>query len=484
MLRQAGVVVQAIDGIAEAEHQFLREEGFYFQGLTIAEMVDRIDPTTEVVGLSCMFSQDWPYIRRLIEAIRARLPHTLIVAGGEHVSALPEESLRDCPALDVIVSGEGEETFLELITAAGERGRWSQVHGLIYLEQGAVVRTPRRARIRAVDDLPWPAWDVFPMETYLASDNMYGVNRGRTIGVLATRGCPYQCTFCSNPSMYGKAWSARDPGKLLDEIEHYINEYGVENVDFYDLTMVLERDWILKFATEMERRGLKFTWQLPSGTRSEVVDDEVAAALYRTGCRNLCFAPESGSLDTLERIKKLVNLDRMHAAIRAAMRNGIRIKLNLIIGFPHETRRHVLATMWYAWRMAVTGVDAAETMVFTPYPGTALFDELRGDGTINELDEDYYLGLSAFLDPFKASKYCRNLGGRELAFWRAWNMLSFFAISFALRPWRLARLVGNVLRNRSVTVVEHRLAVFLNRKRKARWRDGSAELAGAKVGVA
>lgn len=467
VLRDENVPVKVIDGIAEGVNQFLTEDTFYFQGLTIEQILDRIDPETDVIGVSCMFSQDWPYARRLLTAIRHRLPHAMIVAGGEHVTALAEESLRDCEALDVIVLGEGEETLVDLATHPRDKAAWRDIHGLAYLHDGQFIQTHPRARIREVDEMPWPAWDLFPMEVYLSSDNMYGVNRGRTIGVLATRGCPYQCTFCSNPKMYGKAWEAREPELVLDEIEHLIKTYNVQNIDFYDLTMVLKKQWILEFCAAIERRGMRFTWQLPSGTRSEIVDDEVAAALYRTGCTNLCFAPESGSKDTLVKIKKKVDLKKMMRAIRAARRQGIHVKCNIIIGFPHETRRHILASLGFCWRLAVAGVDAAETMVFSPYPGTELFEQLRKEGLIDTLDDNYYKGLSAFLDPFKTSKYCKHVSGKELAFWRIFNMTSFMALSFALRPWRIARLVWNVLRNKSDTVIEHRLGVFLHRKKVA-----------------
>jgi radical SAM superfamily enzyme YgiQ (UPF0313 family) len=390
----------------------------------------------------------------------------MIIAGGEHVTALPEESLRDCPALDVIVLGEGEETIVDIATRSHDRSAWPGIAGIAYLHGDHFVQTSPRARIREVDQIPRPAWELFPMETYLSSDNMYGVNRGRTIGVLATRGCPYKCTFCSNPKMYGKTWAPRDPADVLDEIEHYIYQYGVQNVDFYDLTMVLRREWILEFARLAEERKLKFTWQLPSGTRSEIIDDEVAAALYRTGCTNLTFAPESGSLDTLERIKKRVDIDRLKRAARAAIRQKIRVKCNIIIGFPHETRRHIIDTVLFSWRLILNGVDACETMVFSPYPGTELFEELRREGKIPKLDDGYYFSLSAFLDPFKTSPHCRHVGGRELALWRFFNMSTCIVLSFIVRPWRVPLLFWNVWRNKSETVVEHRIGVMFHRRRK------------------
>jgi radical SAM superfamily enzyme YgiQ (UPF0313 family) len=291
MLRQTGTPVQVVDGIGEAIDQYVEDDAYTYQGLTIDEMVSRVDPATTLIGISAMFTQDWLWMSGLIRALRARFADVPIVAGGEHITAVPELCLRGCPDLDLCVLGEGEETLVELANRLHAGEAWRQVDGVAFLDEGRFVQTPPRRRIREVDEIPRPAWDLFPMEVYLTSRNAHGVYRGRTMGVLATRGCPYKCTFCSNPVMYGVLWVARSPSDLLDEIESYIRTYRVQNIDFFDLTMVLKRSWVLEFCRLIEERGLKFTWQLPTGTRSEVIDDEVAAALYRTGCRNVTLAP-------------------------------------------------------------------------------------------------------------------------------------------------------------------------------------------------
>jgi radical SAM superfamily enzyme YgiQ (UPF0313 family) len=463
MLESAGHLVSVVDGIGENVHQFIEEDGYLFQGLTIAETVERIPSDAEMIGVSCMFSQDWPFCRELIRAIRRRFPDTPIIAGGEHITALPEYSLRDCPDLDICVLGEGEETIVDLANHIGHYDRLREVCGIAYLADGEIIRTPPRQRIRAVDELPLPAWDYFPMEEYLNSHNAHGVYLGRSMGILATRGCPYKCTFCSNPVMYGKLWLARSPEKVVDEIEHYVKTYRASNIDFYDLTMIIKRGWILEFCRLLDERGLRVTWQLPTGTRSEVIDDEVSAALYRTGCRNVTYAPESGSEDTLKRIKKQVNLSNLVASIRAALRNKIHVKVNLIIGFPHETRKHIFQTIWFAWKLAWLGVHDAAIFLFSPYPGSALFDELRAEGKIGELNEEYFRSLVAFMDPFAPSQYCRHVGGRELAFWRLFGMASFFGLSYLFRPVRFLRLIKNVIKNESETVLEQRLGALVHR---------------------
>ena len=126
--------------------------------------------------------------------------------------------------------------------------------------------------------------------------------------ILGTRGCPFQCTFCSNPGMWTQRWIARDPVALADEMELYVRKYRVTNFDFQDLTAIVKRQWIVDFCRELIARDLKITWQMPSGTRAEVFDAEVADLLYRSGCRALAFAPESGSPEILKIVRKQVDL--------------------------------------------------------------------------------------------------------------------------------------------------------------------------------
>ena len=255
----------------------------------------------------------------------------------------------------------------------------------------------------------------------------------------------------------------RSPAKLLDEIEMYIDRYGVENIDFYDLTAIVRRSWILEFCRLIEERGLKFNWQLPSGTRSEVIDEEVSAALYRTGCRYMCYAPESGSVETLEIIKKQIDLGKLTKSARAALAQGLSIKVNLIIGFPHETRKHVWRTILFGWKLALLGVQDASIYVFSPYPGMPLFDELQAEGRIPRFDAEYFRSLAAFMNMFATNEYCRHIRGRELAVWRLFAMASFYAISYLVRPLRFVRLIRNLIRNESQTMLESRLAAILHR---------------------
>jgi len=464
-LLEAGHHVQAVDGMAEAVEQFIEEDGLLYQGLTIDETVERIQEDAQLIAITCMFTQEWPFVRRVIQAIRKRFPEAVIIAGGEHVTALSEFCLRDCPELDYCGRGEGEATLVELAQALGDSERMAEVPGIASLSNGKYHLAAGRARIRDVDAIPKPAWHLFPMDVYLASDNVCGVYRGRSLPILATRGCPYKCTFCSNKEMYGQLWMPRDPECVIDEIEGYIRDYGVENIDFYDLTMVIRKEWTLRFCQLIEERGLKFTWQLPVGTRSESIDEEVVIALYKTGCRNIAYAPESGSPRILKSIKKQVNLDSLKSSVKEAIKHGLHVRLNLIYGFPQEHRIDLFKTAMLSWRLSIAGVHDIDLGVFSPYPGTDLFSQLQNEGVIPELDDQYFKSLIALRDPLMPVSYCKQVGGLELQMWRLATLASFYMISFTLRPNRFLRVIGSLFQpsRKRETTLENRLTILFHR---------------------
>ena len=464
-LLAAGHRVAVIDALGEAPLQRgpTAQASLISHGLSIAEIVDRIDPATDAVGVSVMFSQQWPHVDALVRAIHARLPACPIFIGGEHVAGAWEFVLDTCPAVTACAIGEGEETMLELVEVTAGRRTLADVRGIACRIDGRAQRTAPRERIRDVDRIPRPAWHLFPIERYVEEGFSYGVNRGRSMPILATRGCPYQCTFCSSPAMWTTRYYVRSVADVVDEIQSYVERYQATNVDFYDLTAIIKRDWILAFCRELERRRLQITYQLPTGTRSEVLDEEVLAALYRTGCRNICYAPESGSLRTLTRIKKKIKPERMLASIRAAGRTGIVVKANLMIGFPDETRRELWETVRFGLRLAWLGAEDLPLFPFVPYPGTELYRELRATDVLPAMSHDYFAQLG-YADLDNAPSLSRHVTSRQLAWVRVAGMSAFLVLGYVRRPWRLARTCAALVTERSNTVVELRLVEM-----KRRW---------------
>ena len=464
-LLAAGHRVSVVDGVGEAVHQYSRvpwHDRALMHGLRPEEIAERIDPRTEVVGIACMFSVEWLVVKRLIEAIHRALPHALVVLGGEHVTACPEYTLAACPEVAVGVLGEGEETMLDLLEVIAAGRDFAQVKGIVFRDEGRVTRAEPRRRIRAIDDIPRPAWSLFPVETYIDNALTHGANLGRCMPILASRGCPYQCTFCSSPQMWTTLWLARRPERVVAEMKEYMTRYRVTNFDFYDLTAIVRKVWILEFGALLLRENLRITWQLPSGTRSEAIDDEVSELLYRSGCRIVNYAPESGSPAELKRIKKKVDPARMIRSMRGAHRAGLQIKANFIFGLPDSSWRDVLNTFGFLARIAWAGVEDIGAFPFSPYPGSELFARLHERGRLR-LDTQYFASLLAYTDPQHSVSYADFIGSRALAFVNILAMLYFYALSFLIRPQRLIKLAGAWLTRDSSTKLTMALA---NRRRK------------------
>jgi radical SAM superfamily enzyme YgiQ (UPF0313 family) len=469
-LSAAGHDVQVIDAVGEAigaMHPGFRPD-IVINGLSIPEIVARIRPDTQFVGISCLFSHEWPVIRRLIAAIATRFPTVPIVCGGEHATAVPELCLDDAPALRACALGEGEETVVELVEACVGGRSLGDVAGIVFRAADGIRRTAVRTRILEVDQIPAPRWDLTPIERYLDGGFSFGVDRGRTMPLLATRGCPYRCTFCSSPQMWTTRYTTRTPALVVDEIAEFVRRYGAENIDFYDLTAIIERDWILEFCRLLDARGLRITWQLPSGTRSEALDAPVLEAMYRSGCRNVSYAPESGSPRTLHAIKKKVKLERLEQSMRSAVRAGLNVKANILIGFPDERERDLRQSLRFILRMARVGVHDVSVWTFSPYPGSELFERLRAAGRLPRLDDDYYASLLSYSDISGAVSYADALDSKQLQRYRLAGILLFYAASYLTHPARPLRSLYNIATRRYESRMEMSFGNLVRRLSTAR----------------
>jgi radical SAM superfamily enzyme YgiQ (UPF0313 family) len=477
-LTAAGHRVHLIDGVGEALGSLrpAYRPDIFINGLSAAEIVDRIPADTGLIGISCLFSHEWPFIRDLVRLIAARLPGAPIVLGGEHATAAPEFSLSDAPELTACALGEGEQTIVDLADAVAAGRSLLCVPGLVVRSSRGIETTAKRHRILGVDEIPRPQWDGLPIERYLDAGLSFGVDRGRTMPILATRGCPYQCTFCSSPNMWTTRYVARDPADVVDEIEGYVARYNAQNIDFYDLTAIIKREWLVEFCQLMIARRVPVVWQLPSGTRSEALDYEALRLMYAAGCRNVSYAPESGSERILDAIKKRVVISRMERSMADAVRAGVNVKVNIILGFPGEERSDIADTLRFILRMARLGIHDVSVWTFSPYPGSELFDRLRAEGRIPALDDDYFAGLLSYSDVGQAVSWTQHVPSLELRAYRTGGMALFYGTSWLLHPDRPMRSLRNVAGKRYESRMEMSLGNLVRRLAATRHaRPGWAE---------
>ncbi len=381
-LEHRGVPFNVLDCVMESPTTKQRYHKGYLVGLPIEKIPERIPQNTSIVGISIIFTHEWPAAVRLIDLIREARPEITIICGGEHITSMPEFSMATSKA-DFLVLGEGEEILIDLLNSIESGKPVNNIDGIVYREEGKIISNKRRARRTDLDDIPKPAWHRFDVEAYSKNKFVGGMDvPDITVPMLATRGCPYQCTFCSSPNMWTTRWIARSPKLVVDEMEYYIKKFGARNFPFQDLTAIIKKDWIIEICKEILDRGLNITWQLPTGTRSEAIDLEVAKLLKKSGQISMTYAPESGSDRTRQYIKKKVRSDRLVESLKACAEADLNVAANVIIGFPHETDEYVAENLPFARRLKKAGCEDLVAHYYMALPGTEIFNSLYDAGNL------------------------------------------------------------------------------------------------------
>jgi anaerobic magnesium-protoporphyrin IX monomethyl ester cyclase len=295
-------------------------------GLSLSETVKEIAKRQfKVLGISIPYQQ-WALVAlQMANMLRARGLKAHITVGGFFPSFAYENLLKDFPSIDSVIRGEGEETFLDLVTALVQGDDWRQVKGIAYREGDEVVCNPTRPLIGDLDSLPFPERDTLPS----------ALRRCGYAGLLSSRGCYARCTFCSVVSFYGigagPKYRARSTQNVVDEIAQLQKEFGVTKFFFHDANFIgpgragKDRAW--RLADEIISRGLQINFSIQC--RADDVEEELFSHLKEAGLRRVFIGIESGVQEALDRFKKGVTIAQNLEALEILKRLG----LNMAVGF-------------------------------------------------------------------------------------------------------------------------------------------------------
>ncbi len=275
---------------------------------------------------------------RLAGLLRERLPDALLVAGGHHPSAEPEDLLRSS-AFDVCTIGEAEETLLEIAQGVElGRGRedtaWLRhVRGAVYREGDEIVATPPRPPVPDLDSLPFPAHHLLGLENY-APHPLLGV---KSQGIITYRGCPVACAFCSNSQ--GARLRMRSPAKVVAEMGQVVEGWDIRAFNVYDNLFGINREHALAVCDEIIGSGLDVIWDC--WTAGDLVDAELATMMRAAGCVRVGFGAESGDDGVLAGTLRGFTAEQHQASLDALRAAGLRIEAFFMIGLPGESEGRV-----------------------------------------------------------------------------------------------------------------------------------------------
>jgi radical SAM superfamily enzyme YgiQ (UPF0313 family) len=340
----------------------------------IIEKLSTLKP--HLVGLTCStFNRS--FVREMIRLIKIVDHDIKVVVGGVHASFCYDQILQQSGA-DAVVIGEGELTLVDFCRAIENKVSLQTVNGLAFKENGQTVCNPPREIIKNLDDLAMP--DYSYARSYIERSGM---------GFMITsRGCPVRCTFCSTSSFWGQKVRMNSVSRVVDEMEMLISRFNVQKIFFHDDTFNLGITRVKDICSEILRREIKVVWGC--SCRVSPVSEEMLAAMVAAGCRHICWGIESGSESMLKRIEKKITLSQIRNAYDLSMkfRDVMSIGAFTMVGNPGESEHTVKETVSFLNSILIT--DRPSTSVLYILPGTLLYEGLKREGHISDMDWSRY----------------------------------------------------------------------------------------------
>ncbi len=341
--------------------------------------IREFDP--QVIGFQT-FCANLPRCNRVAQIARSVNPEIKIVYGGVQATLFPEEQLAH-PFVDVVVLGEGELPFQQLLDAWSRGISIHEVGSIAFKDESdKIVTNSRLQLIQSLDDLPFPALHLFPMKHYHSSAQLRG---RRTLHLMTSRGCPYNCSYCSGDLIFGRTFRFRSPEKVIDDIHRLVNAFGMDSIQFYDETFTVNRDRVYALCDALDASGLSLPWAC--FTRVDLVDRELLTRMRDSGCYQIFFGVETGVPRLLKIIRKGTTLDQARKAFKLTRELGIETVASFMLTLPGEKYEDTQESIRFGIEL---DPDYIYWLTFVPYPGNDLTDLARQSGRIINEDATTY----------------------------------------------------------------------------------------------
>lgn len=317
---------------------------------------------------------------KLAEVAKRAYPETFVVMGGPHFNGTAHDTLLHLPAVDGVVSGEGEITLLELVKALEQKGDLKDIQGLSFRKDGHIIHNPQRVLVPDLNDLPLPARHLEPWKAYNFTMDIPGKGPVPAGNMMTSRGCPFTCTFCATPTNWGRKVRGLTPENVVKEVEHLMEHYEAQAIWFYDDTFNYNPKRLEKICDLMIERKLNVKWYCE--IRVDVMSKRLLAKMAEAGLYYVGFGIESAS-ERVSRdiVTKQATLQEAYDVIRWSLEFGITPNPFFIFSHPTETWEEAQETIRVIEETRAMGCDVSASITHI-YPGTPLEQRAKAEGKL------------------------------------------------------------------------------------------------------
>ena len=342
----------------------------------------------DVVASSSLATCNTYVVARTLQAAKKVVPHALTVTGGQYFTVMAKESMIDFPEIDVIVRGEGEVTFTEMVNSHMNGEGLKNIQGLTYREDDRISSNPDRPLIQDINALPYPGYHFvkdhiheYHFEAMAGRDAPYALIEGG-------RGCTHTCSFCTQWNHWGTKWRVKTPSRIADEFAYCYNEFGFRFIWLTDDNFG-PGGRLTELADELLSRDLRddFMWFLQMRVDDVLTVKHHLAKIRKSGLRWVMMGVESPKHDNLNKWRKGINPDDAFEAVRVLKKNDIFTHTMFIIGEREDSRESIEETRRFVGRL---DPDFTIFTVLTPFPGTELYDVASKNGWIEDDNLSHY----------------------------------------------------------------------------------------------
>ncbi len=386
---------------------------------SFAYVFSRLKKGFDMVFVSAMTIMS-PDVKQITKMAKRINPACFVAIGGPQPTINPSVSL-SLPTVDAVVIGEGEISIIELIKRITNKSTLDGIPGIWFKNNHNMIKNPPNLPIEQLDQLPFPAFFLLEMDKYIQhwfqldsyKPNLRGTN------MLASRGCPYNCTFCQ-PTLrllFGDRLKQRHPANIVAEIAHLKRHYNINSIMFADDTFMVDRKWVFDISDKLINLKLNIFWGC--GTRANLVDKDILSKMKKAGLRFLSIGLESASQKILDTVyNKQITLFQVNAGVSIIKSLKLKLRGHFMLGAPGETKANIINTIKFAKRL---DLDEATFSITTPLPGTLLYDIAKKNNWIDTNNAGRY-------DYYKEScfKQTTDLSKKDLYRLKIWGYFVFY----------------------------------------------------------